>query len=239
MQGVHTVTMSDKFITRIFVFRRVRPASLPVLGFAADGEGGFCRSFLIAEGRMRMDVRVDAGGAVSAGVTDVDTGDPYTLFLVEEVAGGFVGSVRADYERVLSDIAERCCEKEIFKLPQTKELIAYAREKFGDEPEYLWEKTPDNAILRRPDNRKWYAAILTVRRNRLGGEGEEKTEAVDLRADPTFIAERVDGKKFLPGYHMNKQHWFTVPLDGTVPSEELFRLLDESRTLALTPARRR
>ena len=138
---------------------------------------------------MRMDVRVDASGAVSAGVTDVDTGDPYTLFLVEEVAGGFVGSVRADYERVLSDIAERCCEKEIFKLPQTKELIAYAREKFGDEPEYLWEKTPDNAILRRPDNRKWYAAILTVRRNRLGGEGEEKTEAVDLRADPTFIAE--------------------------------------------------
>ena len=55
----------------------------------------------------------------------------------------------------------------------------------------------------------------------------------------TFIAERVDGKKFLPGYHMNKQHWFTVPLDGTVPSEELFRLLDESRTLALAPARRR
>ena len=27
----------------------------------------------------------------------------------------------------------------------------------------------------------------------------------------------------LPGYHQNKEHWSTVILDGTVPTEEMIR----------------
>lgn len=73
--------------------------------------------------------------------------------MVEEAVGGFVGSVRADYERVLSDIAEKCCYREVFKSAQAKTLLAYAKEKYRDTPEYLWEKFPDNAVLRRRDNR--------------------------------------------------------------------------------------
>jgi len=35
----------------------------------------------------------------------------------------------------------------------------------------------------------------------------------------------------LPGYHQNKEHWNTVILDGTVPSEEIKRMIEESYDL--------
>ncbi len=35
----------------------------------------------------------------------------------------------------------------------------------------------------------------------------------------------------LPGYHMNKNHWNTVILDGTVPETEIKRMIAESYDL--------
>ncbi len=35
----------------------------------------------------------------------------------------------------------------------------------------------------------------------------------------------------LPGYHMNKTHWNTILLDGSVPSGELKRMIDNSYAL--------
>ena len=37
----------------------------------------------------------------------------------------------------------------------------------------------------------------------------------------------------LPGYHMNKMHWNTIVLDGTVPTGELQRMVDNSYTLVV------
>ena len=37
----------------------------------------------------------------------------------------------------------------------------------------------------------------------------------------------------LPGYHMNKEHWNTVILDGTVPREEIESMIDTSYALVV------
>ena len=37
----------------------------------------------------------------------------------------------------------------------------------------------------------------------------------------------------LPGYHQNKEHWNTVILDGTVPDEEIKRMIAESYDLVI------
>lgn len=37
----------------------------------------------------------------------------------------------------------------------------------------------------------------------------------------------------LPGYHQNKEHWNTVILDGTVPKEEIGRMIAESYDLVV------
>ena len=41
-----------------------------------------------------------------------------------------------------------------------------------------------------------------------------------------------------PGYHMNKRHWNTIMLDGTVPAGELRRMIDNSYTLVVRGMRR-
>lgn len=35
----------------------------------------------------------------------------------------------------------------------------------------------------------------------------------------------------LPGYHQNKNHWNTIILDGTIPTEEIKRMIAESYDL--------
>lgn len=36
-----------------------------------------------------------------------------------------------------------------------------------------------------------------------------------------------------PGYHQNKKHWNTVILDGTVPDQEIMRMIAESYDLVV------
>jgi predicted DNA-binding protein (MmcQ/YjbR family) len=36
-----------------------------------------------------------------------------------------------------------------------------------------------------------------------------------------------------PGYHMNKRHWNTIVLDGSIPAGEIERMIDSSYTLVV------
>ena len=44
-----------------------------------------------------------------------------------------------------------------------EEIFKYIKEKYDITPEYLWEDTPDAAVLRHRDNRKWFALIMNVK----------------------------------------------------------------------------
>ncbi len=37
----------------------------------------------------------------------------------------------------------------------------------------------------------------------------------------------------LPGYHMNKRHWNTVVLDGSIPDDEILSMIDDSYALVV------
>ena len=37
----------------------------------------------------------------------------------------------------------------------------------------------------------------------------------------------------IPGYHMNKRHWNTLIIDGSLPNELVFGLIDESYALVV------
>lgn len=214
-------------------FRYKAPNCGKLLSYGFEREGSaFLLRTRIVDDQFLMTVRVFADGTVKTELVDVLTEEPYALHLVEDAAGEFVGRVRAEYERVLKDVAERCFDTEVFQSNVTKQLIARAREKYGDEPEYLWEKFPDNAVLRRKDNGKWYGAILTVAREKLGMAGEGKTEVLDVRADPARIPLLTDGVKVFAGWHMNKKHWISLPLDGSVDLGEIETFLEESRRIA-------
>lgn len=67
----------------------------------------------------------------------------------------------------------------IWKSDHTNKVTDYVRQKYGDELEFLWPKTPDNAIWRRKDSGKWYAALLVVSKRKLGGDSDEVVEIID------------------------------------------------------------
>lgn len=210
--------------------RKLNINKLLSFGFK-ETDGSYVYHTDFVEGQMRLIVKIDIDGKIDAAVIDDASGDEYVLYRVEGAAGPFVGRVKSEYESVLEKISERCFDAEIFKSKQAKEVIDYARNTYGDELEYLWKKFPDNAVVRRKDNQKWYAALLTVSRRKLGFDSDEKVEILDLRMAPEDIENAVDGVKILPGYHMNKKHWITICLDGTVSIEKICKKIDESYSL--------
>jgi len=57
-------------------------------------------------------------------------------------------------------------------------------------------------------------------------------ESVNLKVDPEIGAElREKYSSVLPGYHMNKKHWITVMMDGSVADKLLCQWIDNSYTL--------
>lgn len=57
---------------------------------------------------------------------------------------------------------------------------------------------------------------------------------LNLKCDPDHSVELRDiFDGILPGYHMNKKHWISVLLDGSVPSGEIQRLIDVSYSIVV------
>ncbi len=111
-----------------------------------------------------------------------------------------------------------------------EEIFEYVQKQYGTIPEYLWSKLPDSAVLRHK-NGKWYAVIMTVEKSKLGLEGREMVDIIDVKCDPDMTNMIIQTYGFLPGYHMNKQHWITILLDGSVSEAKVLDFLDMSYDL--------
>ena len=110
-------------------------------------------------------------------------------------------------------------------------IFSYVAEQYGTEPEYLWAKTPDAAVIRHKGNRKWYGIIMNVPRRTLGLFGEGSTDILNVKCTPAVREIILAERRALPAYHMNKQHWISLPLDGSLEFETIFSLIDGSYEL--------
>lgn len=120
----------------------------------------------------------------------------------------------------------------------TAQVLQYIEESYGVRPDYLWMKSPGNAAFRHPQDRKWFAALLSnISKKRLGLREEGAVDILDVKGEPIVIASLIDGRGILPGYHMNKEHWVSLLLDGSVPIETICALIDMSHEMT-RPKRR-
>ena len=56
-----------------------------------------------------------------------------------------------------------------------------------------------------------------------------KPPSVSLKCEPnrgTYLRQQYDA--VTPGYHLNKKHWITVLLDGSVPPEQVEEMIEHS-----------
>lgn len=166
-------------------------------------------------------------------VIDLSIDEEYILVDVQNSTGNFVGKIKEEYEHILYNMIEKCSKPNVFKSSQAKEVIKYIKEKYNDDLEYLWKQFPHNAIWRNQYNNKWYGALLVVSESKLGISSEKIIDILDLRYPKEKIREIIDDKNIFEGYHMNKNHWITVKLDGSVTLEEICTLIDQSYELSL------
>lgn len=121
----------------------------------------------------------------------------------------------------------------------TEEILEYIRDAYGVEPEYLWSATPTNAALRNSKNGKWFGVLLGgLDKSKLAAGLSGKADVLNLKCDPMLSFSLIDGVRIFPGYHMNKEHWISVLLDGSLESEELRMLVDISYELVLSGTKR-
>lgn len=111
----------------------------------------------------------------------------------------------------------------------THEVVGYIKSKYNTDPEFLWERSPENAVFRNKRTGKWFGALLMhLSKRSLGLPADDRVDVINLKCDPLFISLTVDGKGFFRGYHMNKENWISVLLDGSVPFEQVTELIDMS-----------
>lgn len=190
-----------------------------------ENQGVWTHSSTILQGDFLMMVTVE-DGVLGFQVYDQETGDLYSQVHMTSMRGTFVGSVREACLEVLYEIRKSCFDVQDFIYPQTKRIMALVQEKYGNQLEYLWEKSPDTAVLRHENNQKWYAILMRIPWDRLDKGRDGLVEAVNLKHDQ--VSNLLEKKGIYPAFHMNKRYWISLPLDDTLTDEKVLELFERS-----------
>ena len=107
-----------------------------------------------------------------------------------------------------------------------QELISYINVRYSTEPEHPW--MDDNVIFRHRDNRKWFAISMQVQYHRLGIKKDGLADVANIKCGPLLMGAYRGKPGILPGYHMNKDNWLTMLLDGSADDDLIKELLQIS-----------
>jgi predicted DNA-binding protein (MmcQ/YjbR family) len=62
----------------------------------------------------------------------------------------------------------------------------------------------------------------------------DNPESINLKCDPEKAVElREEFEEIIPGFHMNKKHWNTVNIIGTLKDDLIFEMIDHSYDLVV------
>ena len=109
-----------------------------------------------------------------------------------------------------------------------EEWEEYIAQTYGVDGERPWERYPTNVVFRHPNNRKWFAVLMTVLKEKLGIGEEGTLDIVNVKCDPLLHGSLRAEPGVYPAYHMNKANWVSISLDGSVKEETVKMALDVS-----------
>lgn len=169
--------------------------------------------------------------AFTAKVWDEDFGDEYLPFNVEDNRN----SVRAKAEERVSDVVKNC----FVNLNVRVSAVEAMEKRYGTVHEAPWEEDPDSITFKTKISRKWYAIMMRIPADRLGLQGKNLIDVVNIKLPPEKIDSLIDGKHYFRAYHMNKVHWISIKLDKDLDKGEFLSLVDVSYALAEKKSRDR
>lgn len=120
-----------------------------------------------------------------------------------------------------------------------EEWEEYMAQTYGVDGERPWEKYPANVVFRHPNNRKWFALLMTVSKEKLGLREEGTLDIVNVKCDPLLMGSLRAEPGVYPAYHMNKASWVSISLDGSAKEETVKMALDVSFDLTAPRMKKR
>jgi len=214
-------------IDNILRNKKINREKMLAYGFTLKGVI-FRMSREIMDGQFILETTFDEEGKADYKVTDVASREEYEMVRMPEAKGAFVESVRTACEEVLGEIAEKCFDTDVFSAEQARRIADHIENEYGCRPEHMWERYPGYAVFRRKDNRKWFAIIMEAKYSKLGVDRPGNAEIIDMKAEPDHVEELLRQDGYYPAYHMNKMHWFTVCLDGSLTDSDICSMIDTS-----------
>ena len=112
-----------------------------------------------------------------------------------------------------------------------KEFEEMIFDSYGIKGDYPFDKDLETAVFRHQDNKKWFALAMRIPERKLGRKSDKIIDVVNLKCDPEIIFSLWQDEGIFPAYHMNKNHWITVCLDGSVSKKTVAWLTDISFSL--------
>jgi predicted DNA-binding protein (MmcQ/YjbR family) len=177
-------------------------------------------------------VKISKTGEVSGTVYDLENNDEFLPLRIENNEGSFASKVKNEYEKFLIDIRNNYFTKNYFIYPQSNRITQLIIEKYGNYPEFLWEKFDGSGIFRNEDSQKWYAGILDVEGSKIKKGKSGIIEVLDIKLDSAEIQELLLQPEFYPAYHMNKKSWITIILDESLSDKKIMELVHKSYLLS-------
>lgn len=104
-----------------------------------------------------------------------------------------------------------------------QEFLEYCLDAYGTEADYPFDEDFETAVLRHGDNRKWYAIVMRVSRQKFGFASDEVIDVVNLKLPTEMFGSFGAEDGVYPAYHMNKLHWISVLLPDA--PEDVLRFL--------------
>lgn len=175
----------------------------------------------------RVDIKITNDGIVQGSIYDLSFECVYTNYRNYNQIGEFVSKVREEFTSILIDIKDNCTSAFDFIYDQTNRIANLITDKYGDSPEFMWEKFPNFGIFKNPNNAKWYAAIMNIDKSKLD-DGTGEVEIINVKLAESKVKELINKNGFYKAYHMNKNNWITIILDDTISDEEIMEYITES-----------
>ena len=118
-----------------------------------------------------------------------------------------------------------------------QELIEFIFDEYSVEPDYPFPMDDVTCVFRHIDNRKWFGIAMVVPYRTIGISREGNVDIVNVKCDPIMTGSLRGKLGFRPAYHMNKDRWITILLDGSAGKEDIAVLLDMSYQMTASKIR--
>ena len=119
------------------------------------------------------------------------------------------------------------------------ELKEHIFDAYSVEPDHPFAMDDVTSVYRHSDNRKWFALTMCIPYRTLGISKDGDVDVLNIKCDPILIGSLRGRPGFYPAYHMNKDKWITILLDGSADSADIIPLLAMSYELTASKARKR